>query len=352
MSLSAFISRTRNYLYFIRKTHIFNESKKEKRILYFGIPMHKNLGDQAQKYCIRKWLNENYPMYDVLEIPTRIVVDERFDFLRTLKKNVRETDIIVFQSGYCTHDIEPSTEDLMHRIVISNFPKNRILMLPQTVYFQNEKRKKLSMEAYNKAERMLFLARDAVSYEIAKEMFDQVNVQLYPDIVTTLIGTRHYNEKRNGIFLCARRDCEKYYSDSELAALIKKLKEKYMVERGDTTLDDCDPYWLDKNLDKKLEEIFSTYSKYQLVITDRYHGTIFSLVAGTPVIVLKTQDHKVSTGVDWFKGIYDYVYFAENLEEAYAKAIDILEHPKDTHPLPYFKAEYYDNLKELFEKVN
>lgn len=350
--MTMFVNRARNYLYFVKKTRIFRLKQSDKRILYFGVPMHVNLGDQAQKYCIRKWLQENYPTYDVLEIPTRIVVDERFGFLETLKKNVRKNDIIVFQSGYCTHDIEPSTEDLMHRIVISNFPENRILMLPQTVYFQKEERKKLSEEAYNKAERMLFLARDAVSYKIAKEMFPKGNVQLYPDIVTTLIGTRQYSGERNGIFLCARRDCEKYYSDQDLADLIQKLEANYIVERGDTTLDDCDSYWLDKNLEKKLDEIFRTYAKYQLVITDRYHGTIFSLIAGTPVIVLKTQDHKVSTGVDWFKDVYDYVYFAKDLKEAYELSAKILSAKTTCTPYPYFKKKYYDQLKATFDEVS
>lgn len=50
-------------------------------------------------------------------------------------------------------------------------------------------------------------------------------------------------------------------------------------------------------------------SHYKVVITDRYHGTIFSLIANTPVIIIKSTDHKVTTGADWFKGIYDdYVY--------------------------------------------
>ncbi len=56
----------------------------------------------------------------------------------------------------------------------------------------------------------------------------------------------------------------------------------------------------------------------KLIITDRYHGTILSLVAGTPVIVIKTTDHKVTTGAEWFRGVYDdYVYLAESLQQAY-----------------------------------
>ena len=351
MNLQLFKSRVKNYLYYKKKTKIFRKSKNSKRILYVGIPVHLNLGDQAQKYCIRKWIEENYPEYEVLEIPTRIIVDEKFNFLSILEKNVKENDIIIFQSGYCTHDLGASQEDLMHRIVISKFPNNKMLMLPQTVYFQNQKRKKMSMEIYNRAKKMYFLARDNVSFDIAKEMFPRLHIDLYPDIVTTLIGTKKYSEKRDGIFLCTRQDCEKFYSDKEIEKLKKKLLEKDKVYQGDTTISDCNPYWLDQHLEEKLESIFQQYASYELVITDRYHGTIFSLIAGTPVIVVKTQDHKVSTGVDWFKDIYDYVYFADSLDEAYEKAIDILNNKKEIKPEKYFKEKYYDVLKERFKEI-
>lgn len=350
MNLSAFKSRARNYLYFQKKTRVFSGSRFSRRILYFGIPMHPNLGDQAQKYCIRNWLKEFYPNYEVLEIPTRIVVDDRFHFLEVLKKNVCFQDIIVFQSGYCTHDIGTSKEDLMHRIVIENFPDNPILMLPQTVYFQSDERRELSSRIYSQASRMLFLARDKTSFTYAQEMFENITVELYPDIVTSLIGTRKFDISRAGVFLCLRKDCEKYYSDHDLASLERRLRENWKVNRGDTTIQ-CDPYWLDNHLEEKLDQVFQEYAGYQLIITDRYHGTIFSLIAGTPVIVLKTQDHKVSTGVDWFDGVYDYVYFAENLDQAYALAERILVSPRINSPAPYFKAEYYDKLKELFERT-
>ncbi len=350
MNIELLKSRIRNYIFYKQKTKIFQKSRKNKRILYFGIPMHSNLGDQAQKYCIRKWIQENYPDYEVLEIPTRIVVDERFKFLQTLKKNIRNNDIVVFQSGYCTHDLEPSTEDLMHRIIIENFSDNRILMLPQTVFFQSEKRKKLSSDIYSKAKKMLFLARDRVSYEYACEMFKNISIKLYPDIVTTLIGTKKYDIERDGVFICTRRDCEKYYSDEELNSLSTKLAKQWNVKSGDTTIH-CDPYWLDSHLEQKLNEIFEEYASYQVVITDRYHGTIFSLIAGTPVIVVKTQDHKVSTGVDWFKGIYEGVFFADTLEIAYTRACEILARGYTPVPKPYFKEKYYMGLKKVFEEV-
>ena len=82
-------------------------------------------------------------------------------------------------------------------------------------------------------------------------------------------------------------------------------------------------------------------------MTDRYHGPILSLAAGTPVVLIKTTDHKVVTGAEWFRGVYDdYVYVAEDLEQAFEIAKNLYN--KDlTNPMsPYFEEEYYDKLCE------
>ena len=76
------------------------------------------------------------------------------------------------------------------------------------------------------------------------------------------------------------------------------------------------------------------------------------LCAGTPVIILKTTDHKVTTGADWFKGVYDdYVYVAKDLDDAYSLCQKVLAKKLSYHILPYFKTKYYDGLKELFSKI-
>ena len=183
-------------------------------------------------------------------------------------------------------------------------------------------------------------------------MFGGVEIKLFPDIVTTLIGEKIFNEKeRDGVFICARRDNEKLYSDEELDKLKKRLEKKCYVYRGDTVLDNCNPYYMDKHLERELNKIFEKYSSYKVIITDKFHGTIFSIIAGTPVIVIKTQDHKVSGGVEWFKGVYDNVYFAENLDAAYKIAFYLIDNSAGYEPKPYFKEKYYDGLKNLFDKT-
>ena len=82
---------------------------------------------------------------------------------------------------------------------------------------------------------MLFLARDEVSYRKAEEMFPDIKVELYPDIVTSLIGTKHYSQNRNGILMCCRDDLEKFYTDKEILNLMERLKGIGKVSMTDTT---------------------------------------------------------------------------------------------------------------------
>ena len=106
------------------------------------------------------------------------------------------------------------------------------------------------------------------------------------------------------------------------------IKENFMKIRSD--------------LERYVWAEIESYSNYEVTITDRYHG----------VIILKTTDHKVTTGADWFKGVYDdYVYVAKDLDDAYSLCQKVLAKKLSYHILPYFKTKYYDGLKELFSKI-
>ena len=320
------------------------------RIYYLGITSHSNLGDMAQHYCIKKWILENYPNHELVMFESDTVVDDNHVFLNKFKKVYRKQDIIVFQSGYTTQDMGGNHE-YMHRLIVDNIPEANILMMPQTIFFVHEENKRKCAESLDKAHHMLFLARDFISEKSAKEMFPHQRVMAFPDIVTTLIGTLQFNNERKGVCLCCRNDVEKYYSDKELEVLQKKLEMVEPVSKTDTTIKA--PYKeIRDNLKKYIKGEIEKFSHYKVVITDRYHGTIFAIAAGTPVVIIKTTDHKVTTGADWFKGVYDEnVRVAENLDDAYSKAIDYINNERSHTMNPYFKQNYYDKLKGYFEEV-
>lgn len=320
------------------------------RVFYLGITQHSNLGDMAQHYCIKRWIGQNYPESELVMFEATTVIDKRFHFLDKLKEIYRPQDIIVFQSGYTTTDLG-GYHDEMHRMVIEKMPKAHILMMPQTIYFKKEGNRYRTAKSYNTAQHMLFLARDQVSFEDAKKMFPDISVKLFPDIVTTLIGTYNFNHERKGVCLCIRNDGEKYYSDDEIDSLKESLENSLPVTVTDTTIKES---YIDirNNLKSFIDSEIERYSHYKVVITDRYHGTIFSLAAGTPVIIIKTTDHKVVTGADWFKGIYDdYVFVAKDLSDARDLALQILAGNRDYSLPPYFKNNYYAKLKDYFQQI-
>lgn len=331
------------YRYYVRLLN----SKECKTVFYLGAARHENLGDLAQSVCIRRWLKKNYGSYNVIEIETNALVNTHFSVLKHIKRIINQDDFIVFQSGYATTDLG-GFADLMHQAVMKALPNTRILMMPQTIMFQTRDRKEQCSQTYNGHSKMLFLARDKVSFEMAKEMFPDINKLCYPDIVTTLIGTVPSNQDRHGIIFCFRNDGEKFYSDSELEALMDKCKQFTSIDRTDTTKDKG----VVKQAEKFIYSEIEKYSKYKVMITDRYHGTILSLVAGTPVVIIKTTDHKVVTGADWFKSVYDdYVFLATDLDEAYEIAKKVYDRREYKTLKPYFEENYYDKLPSTFEEI-
>lgn len=324
--------------------------RQRSRIYYIGIPAHNNLGDLAQGVCIRRWLKKHFENREIVEIETNALVNTHFSVKQLLKNTFDAEDIVVFQSGYTTTDLGGYADE-MHCEVIKLLPEANMLMMPQTIFFEKEERKENTSSIYSSAKNMMFLARDKVSFAMAQEMFPLLAVYLYPDIVTSLIGSFCFDNVRKGVLLCCRDDSEKFYSDDQIATLMHRLEEFSLVEKTDTTKR-ISRSEIVKNAEKYIMEEIERYSRYKVIITDRYHGTIFSLIAGTPVIIIKTTDHKVTTGAEWFRGIYDdYVYVADSLDDAFEMSKKFLKKELSHKIEPYFEKEYYSQLPHLFKKI-
>ncbi|MCI9480693.1 MAG: hypothetical protein HFI21_17165 [Lachnospiraceae bacterium] len=315
-----------------------------KTIWYFCIPMHQNLGDYAQYFCIKRWLESNYPNYNLIEIPSEPLHYDMCGLLKSIEKRIETEDMVVFQSGYTSTDLH--IDEAVHRKAAKVF-KNKIILFPQTVNYSTKRQLTKTAEIYNAHGRILFLARDRQSYNIAKGAFKDIKIQMYPDIVTSLIGVYcTSNKNRQGIVMCMRNDSEKLYTDAALKLLNEELNA-YKITWLDTTL---------VKGEKCSVEIFKRYidafSKAQVIVTDRFHGTIFSLIAGTPVVVLKTVDHKVWEGAEWFTGVYsEYIRKADTLLDIPPFIEELMNQSKDYKLSPYFEEQYYSKLSILINEL-
>ena len=321
-------------------------TKKEKTIFLFGCPIHPNLGDHAQTYCILKWFNINYPDYDVIEFNWKTSTSFIF---KLIKKKIKSHDLIFGHSGYFF--FEPHRELPIFRKIAKWFPNQKFVILPQTINLTDEKIQAITVEALDVHPDLTLICRDEISFKKANDQFENCKTLLYPDIVTSLIGKYYFKNERNGILFCMRNDVEAYYSSGDISSLMHRLASHKKIDLTDTETDLS--YWkIKNNRSTILKDTFTKFSRYKLIITDRYHGTIFSLIANTPVIVLSSADHKLSSGVRWFpKEFNNYVNYVRGLDEAYNVALKILDDTPNKKLPPYFDEKYFSKLKEDIESA-
>ncbi len=325
-----------------------------KKVFLFCEPTHPNLGDQAQLMCTEKWISETFPTYKMIKagilftpfdggIYSHMANIGLLKFV-ILKIFVRKNDIFIGHSGYFFVDHHLGW--FCYKTLLEHF-RNKMIILPQTVNFYAPVVKEIARKTFGNRQNLTLLCRDEVSFDNARKLMGGTRLLLYPDIVTSLIGTKRYNVGREGVLFCMRNDIEAHYKPEEIDRLMARFAGM-RTEKIDTTIDVSE-----REMHNRRDEfIWSTIERiatYKVVITDRYHGTIFSAIAGTPVIVVSSADHKLSSGVTWFAkgGMSENVRYAGSLEEAYQMAKAILDSDKALTIPIYFKAEYWDKLKDL-----
>ena len=319
-----------------------------KNIFFCGVCETSNMGDLVQTYCIRSWLLENYREYNLIELRTSLIMDCK-QLVKMLNKVVGSKDIFFFQSGYNTHDLG-GREDLMHQKIMMEFPENYMIMMPQTVYFKSEERKEQCSKIYNGHKKLFFFARDYQSLKISEKMFPDIQVSFLPDIVSSLIGHVSIPKiEKQGILLCRRYDIEQFYTEEDYKKIEQRLSKFDNVNVEDTIVTVRNNA-IAKDIEKYMDEMIMFFSKYKLVVTDKFHGLIFSLIANTPVVVLRTKDHKVTGGYELFHKSYpDYVFFADSYDEIEAHVEHILCDGVQYKLGPYYYNTYYKDLRNQIE---
>lgn len=281
----------------------------KKKIFILGIPEHGNLGDQAIIIAENKFLKDKLSKIRIIEIPSKFVLSNP-----KIIKNIIKNNVILYTGGGFLGSIWMNEEE-MFRATLELFPKNRIIVLPQTFYFSNDyegcKILNESREIYSQHKNLYLICREAISYNFMKREFSN-KVYLFPDMVLYM-DILDDNKNRDNVLVCLRKDKEKLTENSNI--LLEKLKE-YKIDYSDTVVD----YSVNsKNRSNEVKSKLNEFSKHKLVITDRLHGMIFSYLSQTPCIVVNSKSHKVKGVYKWiekcnFIKIYDKNTLEEDLE--------------------------------------
>lgn len=285
-----------------------------KRIFVMGTPSHGNLGDQAIVAGELLTLKNFFPEHAVIDIPYDYLTGELGELFWGLgfDKLVRDTGIIFMYGGGNLGNLWLNEEELRRKL-IEKFPTNKIVIFPQSIHFSNDdagsKERDISARIYNAHPDLHLMTRDQNSFGLAQKIFTNVHNYLLPDAVTVMHGIMdNVDVKREGVLFVLRSDKEKVRDDRKIQMLqvaFDKAHIPYSVT--DTIIADRVNAF---NREPKLLEIFARIRKSKLVITDRFHGVIFSFITRTPVLAFKSFDTKISSGIKWFKDLPS-VFYAE-----------------------------------------
>ena len=266
---------------------------------YFDYPMHLNVGDlliYAGTEAFFKEYNINIRLRRCLQT---------FD-INEVKKNITKNTTIICHGGGNLGDLYPLLQKLREELVI-NFPNNRIILLPQTGYFSNQDEMKKSAAIFSAHKDCHLFARDLPTLELLKNFSDKVI--LCPDMAHQLYGEFPLKNKvesieKNKLYFL-RKDIEASQLEKNIestlsasavvkdwddivtsndimyARIYSKLARISNISHLSIFKDKINDLWYKHTLNI-IERARNEFMKYDLVVTSRLHGHIFSCLLGIP----------------------------------------------------------------------
>lgn len=318
------------------------------RVIYGLIPTAglKNVGDHAQVVAIQKWIAKHYPGLPVVELDKNVILGCRDEIARLARPN----DLVFLHSGGNMGD-RGIWSETARRTLIEILPNNRIVSLPQTIFFSEtpfgDYQKKVSQAIYAQHGHLTVMGRDDVSGNLAKSLFPRSQVITMPDFVLSLrrddFALSPRPENAGKIMTCLRLDDESVFTPEERLKVATRINQPSTLY--DTTLEH--PITAGERY-HVVRDTLELFDSHEAVVTDRFHGLIFGVICRKPVVVLRTVDHKLTSAVAWFKDIPN-VQFCDSPDQIAATLERVRKTPVKRYP--DFNALYFDRLPELIDQM-
>ncbi|CDF97741.1 polysaccharide pyruvyl transferase family protein [Avibacterium paragallinarum] len=271
-------------------------------VLYFDYPLHLNVGDLLI-YAGTEAFFQDYQ----INIRLRRCL-QSFD-LEEIKKYVKPNTTLLCHGGGNFGDLYPLLQG-MRETLLKAFPNNRIIVMPQTAYFSNLQAKERAAAIFSAHQDCYLFVRDQATYQLMKDQFSD-KVFLSPDMAHQLYDSALLNKTTRAksavgkTLYFLRKDIESSHLEKEIQstlpenAIVKDWKDilttqdkcygricsglaKVANKFHQAWLKNCvNDLWYRHSLAviKRCKDIFQ---QYDLVVTSRLHGHIFSCLLEIP----------------------------------------------------------------------
>lgn len=194
---------------------------------------------------------------------------------------------------------------LMRNAAIKTFTKQPIVVFPQSAYYTKDFFGKIALrqdkKVFSTHKNLHIFLREKNSYDFMCAHFPQCNFYCVPDIVLSL--NEFTKQTRNSIFFCLRKDAERVLTEAEKDSLYQSFPN---AEPLDTCCAEDIPAAVRTDA---LQVFWQKISGAKLVVTDRLHGMIFCVITGTPCLVFRNYNHKITGTLQWLKNCENIVFY-------------------------------------------
>lgn len=343
-----------NQLSRIRKTY---KKKKQKciyithpcgrKVFILDTPYYDNLGDSAIVIAQILFLQKCGFSREKIKLFPYNTSEEEFELL---KKRIK-TNFLICGVGGGNIGNQWYPLELARYKIINAFPRNPIVIFPQTIHFtkdaNGEKAKEKSKEYYNKQNVVLF-TREQESYIQSKELYSNLNLFLSPDIVlsTTKKDFNIKESSRHGVLVVFRNDAEGCLNENDKSTILEYLKSNRIDYQFTDMITDMTV--TDENRMELVSAKMQEFADAKIVITDRLHGMAFAALTETPCVVFSNYNHKVKGTYQWLKHL-PYIKYVESVD----KAIEYIPKLNQIQNCHFENAEIllgFRRLEELIKK--
>lgn len=289
-------------------------------------PNHANVGDSAI------WLGEMALLKKVTGVAPRYVCDYHNYSEKDLRRWHPEGHILIHGGGNFG-DIWPAHHELRCSL-ISAFHDRVIVQLPQTISFGSPANVEKTARIIQEHGRFSLYVRDRVSERYAKDRFD-CPVQLLPDSAFGIGPLAKPSQPIYDAFMLIREDAEKAgYELEPLKSITNSWRADWLVEPAHF-LTMCRVQTALSNLGRRggrmetgrlglygllssgrVQRGLRLLSTGRVVITDRLHAHILSLLMDIPHVVLDNNYGKIFNYIDAWTKEFEGLWTARTIEEA------------------------------------
>lgn len=167
-------------------------------VIFLDFPFHHNIGDLLIFYGTLYFFKEN-------SINAKAYLPTQSSNIQHVRKYISKKTTIIFHGGGNFGDIYDLHQNTREKI-INEFSENKIIILPQTAFFNKNKNKNKSKNIFKKHKNITMFARDKETYELFKEFSN--SVYLIPDMAHQLYGKLPRNKKGKSTLYFLRKDIE------------------------------------------------------------------------------------------------------------------------------------------------